>query len=254
MMPQHPAPPSTSPAIESLATRRPGLARYFFLALGCLYALVVVFGFVPSYQDYLAGTFSIHPLAHIHGAIMASFVVLFLAQTGLAAAGSVRTHRRLGLLSVGLAPLMWISMVAVARRPLVAENLPVDHFLYDVLLIELLAIGLFPVYFVWGFLARRMPPAHRRLMVFTILVILPAGIDRIRWLPHLGLPTHWGKDIYLYALLAPLVLYDVVSVGRIHRVTLIATAGLVAGHMIVNALWGTPAWHQLAFALTNAVR
>ena len=240
---------------EPSAARRPGVWRYFFIALAWLYAVVAVVGFAPNFRDHLAGTYEIHPLAFVHGAIMTAWLALFIAQTSLAASGSMKLHRKLGIASLGLASLIWISMIIATRRPLVAEALPMGHFLFDVLLVQLMVIILFPLYFICGFLARRQPDTHKRLMIFSIAVILQAATDRMYWLlPTFGLPDHWGQDMYVYALLLPLFVFDFVSIGRIHRVTLICTATLISGHAVLNALWGSPAWHHFAFTVTNAMR
>lgn len=211
-------------------------------------------GFAPSYRDAAAGTFVIHPTTHLHGALMATWVLLFIAQTGLAASGSLARHRTLGLAGLGIAPLAWASMVVAARRPLVGEPLPLPPFLYDVLLIELLGIVLFASFVVWALAARRTPAIHKRVMVFTLAVPLQAAVDRIRWLPDLGLPRHWGTDVYIYILVLPLVIFDLVSLGRVHRATLRCLAALFAGHVVVNVLWGAPAWRDVAAAVVTAMR
>lgn len=243
---------------ELAAARRPGFSRYIFVALAALFPIVTFVGFAPSYSEHFTGTYRIHPIAHVHGALMTAWLILFIAQASLAASGAVNLHRKLGLTSLVLAPLMWVSMLVTTWRPLVAEALPVDHFLFDVVLVQLLMILLFPLFVTWGILARRRPGTHKRLMIFATVVLLQAAIDRMhfgmRWLPDIGLPTHWGADVYVYVLLLPLFAFDFLSMRRIHRVTLICAAALLGGHVVVNGLFGSPAWHRFAFDLTNAMR
>src|SRR6476661_7374807 len=110
--------------------------NYYFVALAVFYILVAAIGFTPSYQAHFAGLYHIFPIAHIHGALMSMFLLLFLVQALFIATDRITLHRRYGKLSLILATLVWISMLLATRRPLVAEVLPVDHFLYDVLLVQ----------------------------------------------------------------------------------------------------------------------
>lgn len=240
--------------IEPLAGQRTGASRYFFVALGTFYTLVAIVGFTPSYVRYFAGARDIHWVAHVHGGVMSAWLALFVTQSSLAASGSLRLHRRLGLAGAALAVVAWLSMCIAAVRVRVALNPPVDSFLWDVLLIELLMIVLLPIFVTWGLRVRRDPLAHKRLMVFSLAVLLQAAIDRIRWLPRLGLPTHWDKDLYVYALLLPLVVFDFLNSGRIHRVTIIGLMTVLAGHVLVNLLWGSAAWHQFAYDVFRWLR
>jgi hypothetical protein len=233
---------------------RVGFMRIYFVALGMLYLIIAAIGFTPSYQAHFAGVYHIFPIAHIHGALMAIFLLLFVAQSYLVASGNITLHRKIGAASLVLAPLAWISMLLATRRPLVAEVLPVDHFLFDVLLVQLMLIVLFPVLFTWAIRARRNPAIHKRVMVFLIVVILQVAIDRMRWLPTFHLPKHFGSDIYVYLLLLPLLVFDLITLGRIHKATLICLAILLAGHVGVSILFESPSWHRLAFDLTNRMR
>ena len=256
-------PPATMPSRPTISTAglgppalgRPGAQRYFFVALAWFYAVVAGVGFAPNLHEYFAGTYKIHPIAWAHGAIMTAWLALFIAQTSLAAWGLVKFHRKLGITSLALAPMVGLSMIIASRRQLLAEVLPMDHFQYDLLLLELVELILFAAFFTWAFLARRRPDSHKRCMIFATAVLLQAAVDRMWWfLPGASLSHHWGQDVYVYALLLPLFVFDVVSLGRIHRVTLICAAMLLSGHALVNALWGSPAWHHFAFAATNSMR
>src|SRR4051812_41887242 len=95
-----------SPVIEKYSAR--AREHMFFAAMSGIIAVVVFIGFARTY--YLAGVFNAKPLAapivHVHGIVFSSWLVLLLAQTGLAGTGHTRIHRKLGLVGVGLAPLM----------------------------------------------------------------------------------------------------------------------------------------------------
>jgi hypothetical protein len=234
--------------------RRIGFMRFYFVVLGMFYLLIAAVGFTPSYQAHFAGEYHIFPIAHIHGALMAIFLMLFVAQTYFVASDNLVLHRKIGASSLVLAPLAWISMLLATRRPLVAEVLPMDHFLYDVLLVQLMLIVLFPILFTWAIQKRRQPAVHKRVMVFLIVVILQVAIDRMRWLPTFHLPKHFGSDIYVYVLLLPLLTFDLITLGHIHKTTLICLAILLAGHFGVSLLFESTPWHRFAFDFTNRIR
>lgn len=141
-------------------------ARYFFVVMAFLFLTIAVVGFAPSYRDMYAGVFPIHWFAHVHGALMTSWLLIFITQTLLSATGSLKFHRQLGLFSVVLGVLIWISMWIVSARALIGYNPPVDNFLFDVLLVQFYGIALFGLFFTWGILVRKNAAAHKRLLFF----------------------------------------------------------------------------------------
>jgi hypothetical protein len=93
------------------ATRASGLPgrrfdHLFFSAMAGLLLLTVFIGFAHSY--YLAGIFHA-PLpsliTHLHGALFSCWIILFVTQTLLVAAGRVDIHRILGIAGFLLACL-----------------------------------------------------------------------------------------------------------------------------------------------------
>ena len=146
-------------------------ARYFFVIMSFIFLIISVVGFVPVYGAMNDGTkkFPIHWLAHVHGAIMMLWLMMFTTQSVLAAKNSFKFHRQLGLQSVGLGALVWVSMWVASARVLIGFNPPQDHFLFDVLIIQLYGIVLFGLFFTWGILERKNAGAHKRLYFYLRL-------------------------------------------------------------------------------------
>jgi len=231
---------------EPVATRRPGAGRYFFVALAVSYVLVAVVGFVP---EVFGSVGLAHPLiAYMHGTLMMAWLLLFVVQTSLAALGVLKWHRTLGLAAIGLAAGMWISMGIVSIAQLSKFKT------YDILLEQLIFMALFGLFFVWGVLVRRDAGSHKRLLALATLVLLQAAVDRMDWLPGLGLPEFSPHANWLYVLLIPLFVFDVVSIKRIHPITLIGLAAIVAAHTTISLFWTTPGWLKFAHAMTSAIR
>ena len=244
--------PNITVAVRSLPISLYPPARHFFVVMSLLFLIISVVGFVPSYQAMYAGTrkFPIHWIAHVHGALMTSWLLVFITQTILAAKGHLKFHRQLGLFSVALGVLIWISMWIASARALIGFNPPLDHFLFDVLIIQFYGIVLFGFFFTWGILERKNAAVHKRLLFLSTVVLMQAGIDRMHWLPGLHM-TLSIRFFYLDSLLIPLFIYDWIVLKRIHKVTWIGTLLFIVLQVTVTMVWGSPAWHNFWFNLKN---
>jgi hypothetical protein len=232
---------------ELPAKRRQGAWRYFFLAIAVSYALVAVVGFVP---ELFRGPDLAHPvIAYSHGALMSAWLLLLIVQTSFVAAGVVKWHRTLGLASIGLAAVMWVSLGVASVAQL--SKFP----FYDTLLVQLHTIVLFALFFVWGVLVRRDVSSHKRLLTLAALVLLPAAVDRMQWLPVFGFPNeYWPHAIRFDVLMIPLFAFDFVSIKRIHPITLIGTGAILAGQVAICLILVMPAWHNFAHPVPSVTR
>ena len=107
----HQDPRSTStPAVQR--DRRDHL---FFSAMSVAMAVVVGVGFSRTYSARIAaGTLAFPPLAHLHGALFALWMMLFIAQALLVTLGKTRWHRRVGVGSAFFAVAIPISGTVTA--------------------------------------------------------------------------------------------------------------------------------------------
>jgi hypothetical protein len=155
---------STTGSSQSL--HRSGHADdYFFLSMALLVLGTVFVGFAPTF--YMAGVFHAKLpslLVHAHGAVFSSWIILLLAQTILISAGRVTWHKRLGILGIVLAVLMFIlgfaTLVAALRRHFEAEIVAEQIFSYDAL-----HLSLFALLVLWAVLVRTDGPAPQCLPV-----------------------------------------------------------------------------------------
>src|SRR5262245_2356829 len=94
----------TAPSAHVRARRR---ERLFYVGMTVAIILTVFAGFAPTY--YLRSHFGgppLRPLVQVHGSVFTLWLVLFLVQTTLVAAGRVRLHRLLGMGGMVVAVLM----------------------------------------------------------------------------------------------------------------------------------------------------
>jgi hypothetical protein len=78
--------------------------RWLYWPAAVAIGVVVVWGFSESYflRPFVAQADSLTTLVHVHGALMTSWIALFIAQTTLVAIGRRDLHRRLGALGMVL--------------------------------------------------------------------------------------------------------------------------------------------------------
>jgi len=223
----------------------------FFGTMSGLIALIVFIGFARTY--YLAGTFGAKPLAapivHVHAAVFTCWIAMLVAQTSLVGVGRTNIHRRLGLLGLGLAPLVVILGVVVAFEMLnrFAPVRSVDSpLIFAVALSEIAGFAV-PVYF--GFRLRRQSLMHKRLIMIGTIAMMTAGFGRwpVSFLLHRPLPAMLAA----FTLLVLLIVFDVKSTGRVHRATVLGATWVVFIELSGFAIGHTAAWHALAAQLVR---
>ncbi len=109
------------PPADPLASR---MDRWFYACMAFLFVATAAVGFAPNSIAILTGTKTIPPLIiHAHALAMASWLILLATQASLVAANKRHIHRRLGMVSVILAPTIVILMISLAF-PLPGHRLP----------------------------------------------------------------------------------------------------------------------------------
>jgi hypothetical protein len=227
----------------------------FFSSMAVLILASVFVGFARSY--YLAGVFKAplpNLLVHIHGAMFSSWILLLIAQTSLVAAGRVDLHRRLGLLGFGLACIMvvlglLVATDSLARHFAAGEKGVGARVFYVVPLADLLVFSAL-IYF--AFRNRFNPAAHKRLILIATITLLDAAF--VRW----PIPVAWWDirvaQMCCYPLLLSLIIYDLWSTGKIHRVTISASVFLIVMQQVRIPIGRTVPWQAFAAWVQNLAR
>jgi len=195
---------------------------YVYMAYAC--ALIAFAGFTPTYWAPVATrNFTGPPILHLHGLLFSAWMVFFILQTTLVAAGRVEHHRMLGLLGISLATGM----------------------LFVVFFACVVAVAVANV---------SRPDVHKRLMLVATVSLLPPAIARLIALGA-GVPFSPGHPPPLAFSLLPSLASDVPLIaamvwdrrraGRIHPTYLVAGACLVALQFIRVPLGSTTAWYEI---------
>lgn len=227
--------------------------RRFYGTMAFVAAVVIVVGFSNTYAPkVLAGAPPVPGIVHLHAAVFATWLVVFVTQVALVARGHVALHRRLGnagmvvagiMLAVGLATS--IAAARAGHRGIPGVEFPTTE---GFMLLNVASVVIFAVLAGAGWALRRRPQAHKRLMLAaTVAGLMPPGIAR--------LPLVTGHETAIAAVAVGFLLvgpaYDLATRRRVHP----AYAGLLLAIFVVPpvvlALSTTGAWLGIAAWMTR---
>lgn len=221
----------------------------FFTAMSIIAAGVVLTGFGRTYAPkVIAGTPAVPSIIHLHAVVFTIWLALFIAQTLLVARGRTDVHRRLGLASVAFAGLMLVvgvrAAVAAARdghRGIPGVEFPTPE---GFLLLNLASVTVFAILVAAGWVFRRRPQVHKRLMLMAMVGgLMPPGISRLPIAA--GHPPIIAATVMAFVLTGPA--YDLMTRRRLHLAYVPGLVLIVAIlPPVVTAVSATPAWQVVA--------
>ena len=211
------------PASGQQSTYRPvnrTVERVFYSGMAILLCVCVFIGFSPTY--FQAGMLRAplpSPILHIHGAVFTLWMLLFVVQAALISARRVKWHRSFGTVAFCLPPIMIVLGVIAAIDALHrgVKIGPLDPAVSAA--IPLIGIVGFTIVIYASWRARRRPDAHKRLILIATMGLVAAAFGRFPW-DRIGLPPAAGAVTGLGILLLILVIYELISIRRIHRSTM----------------------------------
>lgn len=224
--------------------------RRFYLTLILLMIATVVFGFARSvFLRPLFPAFPTppEPFFYIHGVLYFAWMALMLVQASLISARSPGLHMRLGVVAYALVPAMIVMGVVgslmAARRPGGFVGVPVPPLQF--LAVVLGDMVMFALFAGLALAYRRRPQAHKRLIILAGIVLMDPSIGRwpVDALAQVPDYSFWLK-IALF--LVPLIVWDIVTLRRLHGTTLMGSIVLLAEGLARGPIGATPQW--LAFA------
>lgn len=230
--------------------------RKFFFVMACVMGLVIVAGFS---SNLLLGrsSFSVPLIHHAHAFVFFGWVILYVLQNGLVAAGNVALHRRLGVLALAWLPAMvalGIAMTVLSVR----KGAPFFFDVHEFLIGNVLGILTFAILAGAAIAMRARADWHRRLMFCSMAILTGPGLGRLLPMP-LFIPWAWWAAIVV-SLVFPLVgmAADRRRTGRVHRAWywgLGAIVGsLLLGDLIAYSTIGTEATRVIVAGTPGADR
>ncbi|APV52215.1 hypothetical protein BWI17_00260 [Betaproteobacteria bacterium GR16-43] len=170
-------------------------------------------GFVPTYWiPMFRGTLDVRPLAHVHALIYYGWMLLFLRQTQLAAAGNFARHREWGVAGVALASAMVCTGIAMAIGSIkYFEALGHGPAARAFSVLPVTAMVLFGGLVAAALIHVRQPEWHKRFMLVATVSILQAAVAR--WFAVALAPPGPPQPPPIFVSIPPGIVVDLILVG-----------------------------------------
>ena len=216
----------------------------------------MVAGFGYDFSRYLAQQPTPPLLIHMHALVFTLWLLVQTAQVILVTQGGIRLHRRLGPYALGLAALMVPLGLAAALtskfRHLGMEGS--DPQFLAINLADILGFGLFTLA---GYLLRRDPASHKRMMMLAMVAIMDPGFSRFSDVFMQEPPPGYFWTLVFYnfwgnALLTCLMAgWDLLRHGALNRAFAIGAMFLLASEVFVIVLYTDPVWERIAIKIVQ---
>jgi hypothetical protein len=223
--------------------------RVFYSSMAILMCVCVYIGFSPTY--FQAGMMRAplpSPILHVHGAVFTLWMLLFVVQVAFISAHRVKWHRSFGIVAFCLPPIM-IVLGVIAAIDAFRRGVQIGPLTPAVsLAIPLIGICGFTIVIYASWRARRRPDAHKRLILIATMGLIAAAFGRFPW-SRIGLPPAAGAVTGLGFLLLLLIIFELITIRRIHRSTMWAAPLTFAVVALAVPIGMTPAWQAFAALL-----
>jgi FtsH-binding integral membrane protein len=219
--------------------------------------LLVVWGFAPSF--FLRGWLT-PPATYIdrpdwmswafiaHGVLATAWLALFAVQAVLIGRKQLRLHKTIGqsaypLYFANIATGVFVGFLG-ARYGFHA--VPFDSITFSAL--PWMVILAFAVLGWAGLNERRDPQRHKRLMLLATIALADAGIARVAFF-H-GILPQWMSATTL--LLIPLVAWDLATLRRLHRTTVLGGLLVAAALLLSIPIGMSQPWHAAVSTMISS--
>ena len=218
-------------------------------------AIVIGFG-LDMVRRAHEGSLSFPLIVHLHVVAYVSWLLLLAAQVWLVRTRRVAAHRRLGMAALVLIPLMLVLGPATAISQIVNNpNMP-DRW------IAWLSVNFANTFgsaflLIAGFLMRRDPASHKRLMLMGTIAVTEPGFGRIWLMPiwtRLGegyIPFYFSAYIGTLILVLAVGAYDLATRRRLHPAYIGAALWIFANEALADWLFYQPFWLAWMKTLTG---
>ena len=168
----------------------------------------------------------------MHAAVFVAWLAMFAGQAALAATGRIAIHMRLGpwLFAFGAVLIVVGMATALARfggEVVAGELATAQRRLFG----PVRDLVVFTPFLAAGWIYRRRPEIHKRIMLVATTILLIAAVSRIGWFglpaPEVLFYTVWPLPIYIA------MLHDFITKRLIHPVYLIGLAAMVAMRLVL---------------------
>ena len=226
----------------------------FYLGMTLVLAAIVLTGFMPTlFGRALFNVPKMPGHLYLHGIVLAAWFALLVTQASLVGR-QLAVHRKLGWAAVGFAILIPVVGMATQLampghiRSTGADLAPFVELIETVFWLNLVASLQFAGFVTAAICLRKHSESHKRLMLLaSIAIIQPAAARLSRWpifgntATDLAQPASTGNDVKfalgaVVLLIVAMVVNDLRTRQRLHRVTLIGAVILMGTVMLAPAI------------------
>jgi len=248
----------TTPGTSLSSLRLQATGRWFYAGMAGVAILFCIAAFGPSMLHTAGRVGPVSAMLAAHGVVFFAWLLLFLTQSILARTGRLALHRRLGAWSAILAAAMvllgYITTIAMARRGFdLSGDLGIRSDPLAGIAFPLLDILMFAVLFVAACLYRKRAAIHKRLMLLAVFgALIPPPVAHLTG--HFAFFHDKGflTPVIIAAFLAASAVYDRITLGRIHPISLwVALAIFAIDNLCFAVVMPSAAWHSFAANLVH---
>ena len=230
------------------AVVRPAFYRHIAIAL----SLFIIIGFSRTYYlRFLTDLPPLNTLMHLHSLAFSAWLLVFIAQTRLVAAGRVDLHMKLGIAALALAAvIVAIGFATTAVKATIPRVHPSGLTPPQFTIVGNMSLVLFAGLLALGFAFRGRAAYHKRFMVLATIAVLTPAASRL--VTQLGLREHWTYLVPVVPALfvACCLAYDWRKQHMVHPVYAIGGAAIIASWplrlMIGRSEWYRPIGEWIA--------
>ncbi len=222
--------------------------RVFYTGMSALCLVIVFAGFAPSFYLRPATAPALSTLRIVHGVVFTAWMVLFVVQTSLVAAGRKQLHRNLGIAGVVLAAGMVVLGVAMALQAVIDNPILPGRDPRSFAAVPLFDILFFVPLIALGLRYRRVPETHKRLFLIATISMVGAAAGRFPLTRVYGLVFPYA---IVDALLLTGVVFDLATRRRIHPVYVFGSTLMALSHPFRIWVGGTAWWIDMISQVTG---
>jgi hypothetical protein len=221
----------------------------FYLGFVAFCWIAIGFGFGPGIWARFQGLAPYEaPLAlQIHVFSYIGWMVLLTMQMLLVRFKVVNWHKKLGLASIILIPIMFISgaLAEIYAERYYGTKTPGEE---TFLIFNIYALPAFVILSGWAVLARKQAAIHKRLMLLATSIIMAAAFNRWFWdilVPLFdGHPLGIAFNVFVGSnlLIAALLIYDLLTRKRLHPIYTKTVPSIVLAQATSAYIYTLPAW------------
>ena len=258
---------SRRPDVLSGTPRAHAVDRWIYVFTAASFIVICLAGFIPDslmkIEMVRSGARPPFPMVlHAHAVLMGGFLLLLLSQTWMMATGRRELHMKLGVLGVAMAvglvivgfllvntnyQMLWSATQAGTAEQRAGAQAGLN--IWENIMLLQIRIGILFALFIAIGARKGAPGLHKRMVILATALALPAGIDRIPWLPHTMPDSPLSADLYTLLAVSPMLVWDVVRNGYLHRAWAIWFAVCIPCAALTNLVWDTPWWHATVKAM-----